>query len=136
MTAEAGRSSGVVAVRPGSKTVSRQEHELFEGISGATAGATGISMHLIVIPPGGSAQPHLHQGFESAIYVLKGRVETRYGPGLRESVISEAGDFLYIASGVPHQPVNLSQTEEAMGIVARNDPDEQESVVPYQVTSE
>jgi uncharacterized RmlC-like cupin family protein len=32
---------------------------------------------------------------------------------------------------VPHQPVNLSTTEPAIAIVARNDPEEQEHVVLY-----
>ena len=32
---------------------------------------------------------------------------------------------------MPHQPVNLSTSEPARAIVARNDPNEQENVVPY-----
>ena len=32
----------------------------------------------------------------------------------------------------PHQPFNLSQTDWAEAIVARTDPNEQESVVPYE----
>ncbi len=39
------------------------------------------------------------------------------------------GDFLYIAANVPHLPYNLSATEPAVAIVARTDPNEQESVV-------
>ena len=38
---------------------------------------------------------------------------------------------MFIATDVPHQPVNLSTTETALAIVARNDANEQESVVPY-----
>jgi len=88
-------------------------------------------MNLIVIPPGGAAQPHLHRGYETAVYLLQGRVETRFGPGLRKSIINQAGDFIFIPANLPHQPVNLSATEPARAIVARNDPNEQESVVPY-----
>ena len=88
-------------------------------------------MNLVIIPPGGAAEPHLHRNYETAIYLLKGRVETRYGPGLRQSVINEAGDFIFIPANVPHQPINLSDTEPAQAIVARNDPNEQESVEPY-----
>ena len=83
------------------------------------------------LEPGGAAEPHVHKGFESAIYLLQGRVETRYGDGLKRSVINEAGDFLFIPPDVPHQPVNLSKTEPAIAIVARNDPDEQEHVILY-----
>ena len=88
-------------------------------------------MNLIVIPPGGAAQPHLHRGYETAIYLLEGRVETRFGPGLSKSIVNQAGDFIFIPANLPHQPVNLSATEPARAIVARNDPNEQESVVPY-----
>jgi uncharacterized RmlC-like cupin family protein len=88
-------------------------------------------MHIVVIPPGARAEPHMHQGYETAIYVLQGRVETRYGDGLSNSVISEAGDFLFIPPDVPHEAINLSNTEPARAIVARNDPAEQERVIPY-----
>jgi uncharacterized RmlC-like cupin family protein len=63
---------------------------------------------------------------------LQGRVETRYGEGLKRSIINEAGDFIFIPPGVPHQPFNLSTTEPAHALVARNDPNEQENVVLYQ----
>lgn len=121
----------IVTVRPAAETMSRQRLPYYVGISEATAGAQGISMNLVVIPPGAAAQPHVHRGYESAIYLLQGRVETRYGPGLRKSMINRAGDFIFIPADVPHQPVNLSKTEPARAIVARNDPNEQEHVFPY-----
>lgn len=126
----------VVTVRPTTSTMTRQQLPNFVGISSATAGAQHLSMNLVVIPPGGAAQPHLHRGYETAIYLLQGRVETRYGPGLRQSVIHEAGDFIFIPADVAHQPVNLSSTEPAQAIVARNDPNEQESVVVYDPATE
>ena len=43
---------------------------------------------------------------------------------------------VFIAPNVPHQPVNMSTTDVAMAIVARNDANEQESVEPYDPTSE
>ena len=126
----------IVVVRPAAEAMSRQRLPFFVGISGATTGAKGISMNLIIIPPGGAAEPHLHRGYETAIYLVKGRVKTRYGPGLRESVINEAGDFIFIPADVPHQPVNLSTTEPAHAIVARNDPNEQENVVRYDLAAD
>jgi uncharacterized RmlC-like cupin family protein len=85
----------------------------------------------VVIPPGGKAEAHFHKDFETAIYLLQGRVETRYGENLKESILTETGDFLFIPPGVPHQPVNLSATEPAIAIVSRNDPNERENVVMY-----
>jgi len=67
----------------------------------------------------------------SAIYLIQGRVETRYGEGLKKRVVNVAGDFIFIPPDVPHQPFNLSDTESAIAIVTRNDPDEQEHVVVY-----
>jgi uncharacterized RmlC-like cupin family protein len=125
------KSLEIVTVRPSTETMSRQQLPYFVGISEATAGAKGISMNLVVIPPGASAKPHIHRGYESAIYLLEGHVETRYGPGLRKSVINKAGDFIFIPADVPHQPINLSATQPARAIVARNDPNEQEHVFPY-----
>ncbi len=45
--------------------------------------------------------------------------------------MTEAGDFLFIPPGVPHQPFNLSDTTPAKAIVARTLADESEQVVPY-----
>ncbi len=125
----------IVTVRPAEEVQSRQHLPYFVGISAGTVGATAISMNLIVIPPGGAATPHLHQGYETAIYILEGQVQTFYGPGLRESTINQAGDFLFIPAGLPHQPVNLSSTQPARALVARNDANEQESVVLYDPAS-
>ena len=119
----------VVTVRGVEVGESKQALPIFPGISGKTAGAKGLSLLKVVIPPGGSAEPHAHKGFESAIYLIQGRVETRYGEGLKKSVVNEAGDFIFIPPDVPHQPVNLSATKPAIAIVARNDPEEQEHVI-------
>ena len=124
-------NAAVVTVRPPAETMTKQLLPYFLGISAATAGSRGLSMHLVCIPPGASAEPHVHRGYGTAIYLLQGRVMTRYGPQLAQSVINDAGDFLYIPADVPHQPVNLSSTEPARAIVARNDADEQEPVVLY-----
>jgi uncharacterized RmlC-like cupin family protein len=121
----------VVTVRPADPVETVQRLPNFVGISGATSGARGIGMNIVVIPPGAAAEAHFHDGFETAIYLLAGVVETRYGDHLAHSTINRAGDFLFIPAGVPHQPRNLSATEPARALVARNTPAEQESVVPY-----
>ena len=121
----------VQAIRPLREVATRQQLPYFIGISGETVGSRGLSMHLVVIPPGGRAAPHSHCGYETGIYVLEGRVETRWGPQLEHSVISEAGDFLFVPPDVPHEAINLSTTEPARAVVARNDPAEQDNVVPY-----
>ena len=121
----------IVTVRPTTQMMSRQGLPNFVGVSAETTGSRGLCMNLVIIPPGGKAEPHYHDGFETAIYLVQGRVETLYGEGLHQSVTNEVGDFLFIPPNVPHQPRNLSETEPAIAIISRNDPKEQESVVLY-----
>ena len=118
-------------VRPEKETMTRQKLSYFVGISRDSAGSKGISMNLVVIPPSGSAEPHYHKDFETAIYMLEGQVETRYGDGLKKSLINRKGDFLFIPPDLLHQPINLSPTKPAIAIVSRNDPNERENVVLY-----
>lgn len=122
----------IITVRPKETFISRQQLPNFEGISAKTAGTIHLCMHLVVIPPGSKAIAHYHNGYETTIYIIKGRAETRYGEKLEHSSINEAGDFLFIPANLPHQPINLSETDEVIAVVARNDPNEQESVVVYQ----
>jgi len=121
----------IVTVRPEITTDTIQKLPNYIGISEITTGAKGISMNIVVIPPGTKAEPHFHENFETAIYLLKGKVETLYGENLSKSVVNEEGDFIFIPEGVPHQPRNLSDSEPAIAIVSRNDPNEQESVQLY-----
>jgi uncharacterized RmlC-like cupin family protein len=125
----------VVTVRPEETITTKQNLPYYVGISKETAGAKGLSMNLVVIPPGASPKAHYHKDFETAIYLIKGRVETRFGENLQESTINEEGDFVYIPPGVPHKPVNLSETEPALAIVSRNDPNEHENVIAYEEKS-
>lgn len=118
-------------IRPAAEVMSRQRLPYFIGISGRTVGSEGLSMHIVVIPPGARADPHLHVGYETGIYVLEGRVLTRWGERLENEMVSEPGDFLYVPPGVPHEAINLSDTEPARAVVARNDAAEQDKVEPY-----
>lgn len=119
----------IVTVRVGESARSKQSLPFFPGVSTKTTGAKGLSLMKVVIPPGGSADAHVHKGHESAIYVLQGKVETHYGPKLEKRVVNVEGDFIFIPPDVPHQPFNLSKTEPAIAIVARNDGEEQEHVI-------
>jgi uncharacterized RmlC-like cupin family protein len=88
-------------IRPDRAATGRQQLSYFLGVSADTCGSTGLAMHLVIVPPGASAEPHYHDGYETAIYQLEGLVETRYGPRLEQSVVTQAGDFLFVPAGVP-----------------------------------
>jgi len=51
-----------------------------------------------------------------------------WGEGLAETVRVGPGEFLFIPPGVPHQPFN-DDDEPCVAVIARTDPNEQESVV-------
>ncbi|NML42872.1 cupin domain-containing protein [Ramlibacter sp. G-1-2-2] len=121
----------VQPIRPEREVLTQQRLPYFIGVSGQTVGATGLSMHLVVIPPGARSEPHSHVGYETAIYVLEGVVATRWGPRLENETVSRAGEFLFIPPGVPHEAINLSATEPARAVVARNHPAQEDTVQPY-----
>jgi uncharacterized RmlC-like cupin family protein len=101
----------------------------FAGVSAQNTGARHLCLHVLVLPPGGRAVPHLHENHESAIYLVEGEADVWWGEGLAEYGVMRAGDFMYIPPGVPHLPANRSDTHEARAVIARTDPNEQESVV-------
>ena len=89
-------------VRAGQELVSKQAHFRAPGISADSVGAQKVSLQIVRFPPGERAKAHKHEGHESAIYV---------------------------PAGMPHLPYNLSKTESCVALVARTDPNEQESVI-------
>ena len=101
------------------------------GMSAKNVGSTKLSMNVATIPPGGVALAHIHVDFELMLYILEGRVRHEYGPGLEKVVENEAGDFIYIEPGVPHEVFNMSDTEPVVAVVARSDADEWQNIIPY-----
>jgi uncharacterized RmlC-like cupin family protein len=61
--------------------------------------------------------------------VLEGVSGCFWGDRLQHHAIVGAGDFCYIAADVPHLPYNRSATNRVVALIARTDPNEQESVV-------
>ena len=84
--------------------------------------------NLLEMPPGAIAKAHYHEAHETAIFMLEGATEMRHGPNLEHVMRVEEGQFVYIPAGVPHQPYNPTDTV-ARAVIARTDPNEQESVV-------
>lgn len=107
----------------------KQGHTFLAGISAESAGAKAICLHLLTMAPGERGHPHLHAHHETALYVLSGQAELWYGEQLQDYLAVDAGDFLYIPAGMPHLPGNRSQTAACVLLIARTDPNEQESVV-------
>ncbi|KMO35142.1 cupin domain-containing protein [Methylobacterium aquaticum] len=124
-------SSGTACrvVRPGADYVGKQALTYAPAVSAESVGSKGLHMQLVTLPPGARAKAHLHEAHETALHVLSGVAGTWYGPRLEHHLWSRAGDFVYIPAGVPHLPYNASRTETCTAVIARTDPNEQESVV-------
>jgi len=99
------------------------------GISAQSTGARKINLQIAAIPPGAWSKAHKHAGHETAIYVLSGEAGMWYGEKLEDHLVAQAGDFVYVPADIPHLPYNLSDVDYCVAIVARTDPNEQESVV-------
>jgi uncharacterized RmlC-like cupin family protein len=109
-------------VRAGEETASARGLAYGAGISAESAGSRQLCMHVGIVPPGGAAAPHLHDGHESAIYVLEGKAGIDYGDRLEHRLEAGRGDFFFIGAGVPRRPFNLSDTQAVRDRVARTDP--------------
>ncbi|HEX4284130.1 MAG TPA: cupin domain-containing protein [Terracidiphilus sp.] len=116
-------------VQAGEPFIGKQNLEYAVGVSAESVGAQGIHMQLVTIPPGGRSKTHKHATHETAIYALQGEAGVWHGERLEHHTIVNPGDFFYIPADVPHLPYNPSQTENVVAVIARTDPNEQESVV-------
>lgn len=107
----------------------RQGFDYAVAISAATVGARGLHMQKLTIPPATRARAHTHLGHETALYALSGVSGCLYGAALNQRLTLGEGAFCYIPPGVPHLPFNPSATEAAVVLIARTDPNDQESLV-------
>ena len=122
---------GILVIRGAGTTRGWNGIRYKTGLSGKNVGAQKLSMNVATIPPGGVAYAHIHVDFEVMLYILEGKVRHEYGPDLSIKVENEAGDFIFIEPGVPHEVCNMSETEEVVAVVARSDASEWENIVDY-----
>ena len=123
--------AGISVIRGGGNRRSWNNIQYKTGLSGKNVAATQLSMNVATIPPGGVAYAHIHVDFEVMLYILEGRVRHEYGPELEFTVENEAGDFIFIEPGVPHEVFNMSDTEEVVAVVARSSASEWDNIIPF-----
>jgi len=100
-------------------------------ISQATAGAHNIYMGVFRVPAGAQSRPHYHERCESAVYMLGGNLRVRWGDHLENELELEPGDLVYVPPRETHVLENLSDSEAAEYVVARDSPTEDAVVVPW-----
>ena len=116
-------------LRAGEAFIGKQGFSYAPAVSAENVGASAIHMQLLTMPPGARAKAHKHEAHETAIYVLSGEGAMYYGERLEQHMAAKPGDFIYIPANMPHLPYNMSETEPCIAVIARTDPNEQESVV-------
>lgn len=121
---------GITVLRGGGAGRAWNGIRYMQGISGKNVGSTALSINVATVPPGAIAYAHIHDGFEVMLFILQGRVKHTFGEGLRQEVINEAGDFIYIKPGVPHEVYNIGD-EPLVAFVARSAADEWDKIVDY-----
>ena len=99
------------------------------GLSASNVDSKQLSMNVATVPPGAVAYAHVHIDFEVMLFILKGTVRHEFGDNLEKSMDNEAGDFIFIKPGIPHEVINLSDSEPVIAVVARSDADEWENIV-------
>jgi uncharacterized RmlC-like cupin family protein len=113
------------------------ERELPRGVVGGaeiseeTTGASNIYMGVFRVPPGAQSRPHYHADCESAVYILSGTLEVRWGDRLEQVAELEPRDLVYVPPRETHVLRNRSETEAAEYVVARDAPREDSVEVPW-----
>ena len=121
---------GITVIRGGGTARAWNNIRYMQGMSAKNVGSTHLSINVATVQPGGVAYAHIHDGFEVMLFIVQGRVRHTYGENLAESVINEAGDFIYIKPGVPHEVFNIGD-EPLVAFVARSAADEWDRIVDY-----
>ena len=112
--------NGILTIRGGGARRDWNGIHYKQGMSAKNAGTTRLSANIATIPPGGVAYAHIHVDFEVILYILEGRVRHEFGPGLKQMIENEAGDFIYIKPGVPHEVFKMSDTDPLVSSVGRS----------------
>jgi uncharacterized RmlC-like cupin family protein len=100
-------------------------------ISQATTGAVNIYMGVFRVPAGARSRPHYHANCESAVYMLSGTLEVKWGDHLEQVVTIGPGDMVYVPPRETHILENRSATDAAEYVVARDSPTEDSVEVPW-----
>lgn len=122
--------NGITTIRGGGGERGWNGIRYMQGMSAKNVGSTDLSINVATVPPGAIAYAHIHDGFEVMLFIMQGKVRHTFGEGLKESVDNEAGDFIYIKPGMPHEVFNIGD-EPLVAFVARSAADEWDKIVNY-----
>jgi uncharacterized RmlC-like cupin family protein len=136
LTQQVEKHDGIATIRGSGTTRGWNGIHYKLGMSSKNVGSKELSINVATIPPGGVAGAHIHVDFEVMLYIVEGRVRHEFGPGLKQVIENQAGDFIFIEPGIPHEVFNMSDTEPVVAFVARSSADEWDNIVSYDRNSE
>jgi uncharacterized RmlC-like cupin family protein len=122
---------GILTIRGGGAQRDWNGIHYKQGMSAKNVGTTGLSANIATIPPAGVAYAHIHVGFEVILYIIEGKVRHEFGTGCKQTIENDAGDFIYIKPGVPHEVFNMSDTKPVVAFVARSSANEWDEIIAY-----
>jgi uncharacterized RmlC-like cupin family protein len=128
--ADVERHDGITVIRGGGAARGWNGIQYQQGMSARNVGSQALSINVARVPPGAVAYAHIHDGFEVMLFIVEGTVKHTFGEGLQNEVINQAGDFIYIEPGVPHEVFNIG-TGDVVAFVARSTADEWDRIVDY-----
>src|SRR5215469_7650623 len=102
---------GILTIRGGGARRDWNGIHYKQGMSSKNVHTTKLSANIATIPPGGVAYAHIHVGFEVILYIIEGKVRHEFGPGCKQAIENQAGDFIYIKPDVPYVVIDTAATE-------------------------
>lgn len=90
------------------------------GVDSRLDGVTDIWMGRVWTAPGHASGPHHHGEAQTAGYVLKGEARLYFGPGYKESIDLDEGDFVFVPPYFHHIEANRSDEHELIWLTARS----------------
>jgi uncharacterized RmlC-like cupin family protein len=91
-------------------------------ITGTMSGSSRMCASVMLAEPHSASSVHHHGEQDTIVYAAAGRSAIRSGPGGREQVELNAGDFAFIPAGLVHQELNIGD-EVVMWVVTRSGPE-------------
>ena len=100
-------------------------------VSQATTGAHNIYMAIFRVPAGAAVAAALPRQLRERALHARGVDRDQFGDKLEESLTVEAGEMLYVPPRETHTVQNVSDSDPAEYIVARDSPTEDSVEVPW-----
>ena len=119
---------GAVQVEPLTPTVVPLGLNRFMGVTANNAGSKQLSMSRIVLPPGTRGPRNMHRNAETVIMVVQGPFTTLMGEKGEKTIVTQAGEFLFIPGNVWHQWVNPGKEKTTVIVEARADANDMTNV--------